>query len=127
MSRIEQCRTRDEFEKSKDNLEFNLDLALHSNSYLILVVDDFNAKPKNWYKYDKTSIEEKVIGESFSRFDLHQMSNNPTHFLDASSLCIDLTFTSQTNLASETSVSHPYIKFVIKRCLHNVGSLSMSW
>ena len=84
-------------------------LATQNNSYLIVVVDDFNRKPKYWYKYDKTIIKGNVVGNFFSQFDLHQMKNNPTHFLDASSSCIDLIFTSQ--MASEIY----NLKFVIKR------------
>ena len=84
----------------------NLDLAVQNNPYLVVVLGDFKAKPKNWYNYDKISFEGNVLETIFSQFGLHQIINNPTHLSDTYPLCIDLIFTSQPNSVVESDV-HP--------------------
>ena len=70
---ISLCRspsqTEDEFETFTDNLELFLVLAVQSNTYLVVVIDSFNAKSKNWYEQDKTSFEEHPIESLFYSLD----------------------------------------------------------
>ena len=66
----------------------------------------FNTNSKNWYRQDKTSFEDKTIESITSQCGLYQLINEPTHLLENSSLCIDLIFTSQSNLVVELDV-HP--------------------
>ena len=63
---------------------------------------DFNAKSTNWCANDKNSFEGNKIEHVTSQFGLSQIINEPTHILDSSSSCIDLT--SQPNLVIESGV-----------------------
>ena len=73
------------------------------NLLLLVAVGDFNAKSSNWFCQHKTSFERDTIENLTSQFGLHQVIQEPTHILDASS-CIDLIFTSQPNLIIESRV-----------------------
>ena len=56
----------DEFDKFTDNLQLNLDLAVQDNSYLAVVLSEFNTKLKNWHGCDKTNFEENILETLFS-------------------------------------------------------------
>ena len=64
-------QTQDEFDTFTDNLILNLDLAVQSNPYLVVVLGDFNGKLKTWYGCYKTNFEGNVLETPFSRFGLH--------------------------------------------------------
>ena len=99
-------QSQDLFESFKENLELNLESAVQNNPFLVVLLGDFNAKSSNWCKNDITTTEGKAIENISSQFGLHQMINEPTHILESSSSCIDLIFTSQPNLITESGV-HP--------------------
>ena len=83
---------------------------------MISVLGDFNAKSDNWCKNDITSHEGSMIDAVTSNYGLHQLIQEPTHILNSSSSCIDLTFTSQPNLVVESGVhSSPH-----PNCNHQV-------
>ena len=98
-------QSQDLFESFKENLELNLESAVQNNPFVVVLLGDFNAKSSNWCKNDITTTEGKAIENISSQFGLHQMINEPTHILESSS-CIDLIFTSQPNLITESGV-HP--------------------
>ena len=79
---------------------------MQNNPLLVLLLGDFEAKSSNCCKNDITATEGKAIENISSQFGLHQMINEPTHILESSSSCIDLIFTSQPNLITESGV-HP--------------------
>lgn len=58
------CRSssqgKDKFENSK-TLELNLGNLVLKNPFLVVAIGDFNAKSKNWFCQDKTSIKGNVI------------------------------------------------------------------
>ena len=62
-----------------------------------MAIEDFNTKSSNWFCHDKTNFEGAAIENSTFQFGLHQVIKEPTHILDTSSSCIDLTFPSQPN------------------------------
>ena len=64
---------------------------------------DFNTKSNSWYRNDSTDIEGSKIDILTSTFGFHQIINEATHILNNSS-CIDLIFTSQPNLVTESGV-----------------------
>ena len=70
----------------------------------MVLLGHFNAKCTNWYKYDKTNFEGIAIENISSQCGLYQVINEPTHILENSSSCIDLIFTSQPNLITESGV-----------------------
>ena len=83
-----------------------LETLAQKGSFLTTIIGDFNAKSCNWYSHDKTNFEGCTIESITSQFGLHQLINEPTHFLQNSSSCIDLIFTSQPNIVVESGV-HP--------------------
>ena len=82
----------------------------------MVLLGDFNAKCTNWYKHDKTNFEGIVLENISSQCGLYQVINEPTHILENSSSCIDLIFTSQPNLITESGV-HPSLH---PNCHHQV-------
>ena len=74
------------------------------NSYLMVALGDFNAKSNSWYRNDSTDTEGSKIDIVTSTFGFHQIIKEATHILNNSSSCIDLIFTSQLNLVTESGV-----------------------
>ena len=97
---------QDQFESFKGNLELNLESTVQNNPFLVVLLCEFNAKSNNWCKNDITTTEGTAIENISSQFGLHQMINELAHILESSSSCIDLIFTSQPNLITESGV-HP--------------------
>ena len=95
---------QDEFQEFKSNLEINLDVLSANNPFLIVIIGDFNAKSSNWYLNDVTRFEGLKIEFLASQFAMSQVINEPTHILDNSKSCIDLIFTSQTNMIRNSGV-----------------------
>ena len=74
---------------------------LSRNTYLIVPLDDFNAKTNGWYHLGKTTHEGTRIGVITSQFGLEGLIHEPTHIIGERSPCIDLTFACQPNLVVE--------------------------
>ena len=55
----------DKCDKFTDNLELNLDLVIQNNIYLVVVLDNVNAKLKNWCDCDISSFEWNIIETPF--------------------------------------------------------------
>ena len=72
---------QDLLESFKENLELNLEPAVQNNPFLIILLDDFNAKSSNWCKNDIATTKGKARENISSQFGLHQMINEPTHTL----------------------------------------------
>ena len=89
---------------------------MQNTLYMMVLFGDFDAKCTNWYKHDKTNFEGIAIENISSQCGLHQVINEPTHILENSSSCIDLIFTSQRNLITESGV-HPSLH---PNCHHQV-------
>ena len=106
-------QSQDEFEKFS---ELNLDSLVQNNPFLVVVIGDFNAKLKNWYKKKaKCSFEGNIIENVTWQFGLQQVIKESTHVLDNSSSCIDLVFTSQENLVIKSGVHPSRIQIAITR------------
>ena len=115
-------QTQDEFEKFFDNLELNLDILCQKKPFLTVLIEDLNAKSKNWYCHDKSSHEVNAINNVRKQFGLQQIIKEPTHISNTSSSCIDLIFTSQPNLITNSCV-HPSLH---PNCHHQIGFCKMS-
>ena len=88
-----------------------LETLAQKGSFLTTIIGDFNAKSSDWFIHDKTSFEGSTIESITFQFGLHQLINEPSHLLQNSSSCTDLTFTSQQNIEVESGVhpsSHPH-------------------
>ena len=65
------CRSpnqyQDEFEIFTNNLELILDKIFETNPFLVIALEDFNAKLSQWYKNDKTTTEGSKIANFTSQ------------------------------------------------------------
>ena len=71
----------DVFDQFANNLELTLDEVANLNTFLIIVLDDFNVKSENWYKHDKTSYEGAKTDALTTQFGLQQIIKEPSHVL----------------------------------------------
>ena len=101
-------QSSDEFEYFSKHLELTLDRVMQNTPYMMVLLGDFNVKCTNWYKHDKTNFEGIAVKNISSQCGLYQIINEPTRILENSSSCIDLIFTSQTYLITESGV-HPQL------------------
>ena len=69
-----------------------------------MLLGNCDAKSSTWCKNDITTTEGKAVENISSQFGLHQVMRQ--HILESPFSCIDLIFTSQLNLITE-SVVHP--------------------
>ena len=85
-------QSKDEYESSADNLGFNLDSVALRNSYLIVVLGDFDAQTKGCYPLGKITYEDTRIDGDTSQFGLEQLIHEPTHIISERSSCTYLFF-----------------------------------
>ena len=90
------------FMKEFENIIENLSTPGSSN--LKLIIGDFNAKLSTWNSDDRDTPEGVQIEALTSSYRLTQILSEPTHILLNSSSCIDLLFTNQPNMVSESGV-----------------------
>ena len=81
-----------------------LEILVQKNPFLITGIYYFNAKSANWCNKDKTSFKGNTIENITTQLGFHWLINKPTHKLQKSSSCLDLTFTSQPNMIIESGV-----------------------
>ena len=74
------------------------------NSYMMVLLEDFNAKSNSWYANDNTNIEGSKIDILTASFGFKQIRIEPTLTLNNCSPFIDLIFTSQPRLVIESGV-----------------------
>ena len=99
-------QTKDEFENFIKNLELNLVHIANKSPFLIVVLEDFNARKRGWYQNNITTFEGCKIDIASAQFRLSQIIKEPTHILSNSASCNDLIFTSQPNLVMHCGI-HP--------------------
>ena len=68
----------------------NLDAATATNTFLFIVLGDFNPKTNLWFKGDKATHEDSKIDGITSALGLQQVINEPTHTIVDSASCTDL-------------------------------------
>ena len=96
-------QAKGEFENFIKILELNLEHIAKKSPFLILVLGDFYARMQGWYQKDITTFKGCKINIATSQFSLSQIIE-PTHILSNSASCIDLIFTSQSNLVMHSGI-----------------------
>ena len=97
-------QSHDQFEQFLQNFESNLRYITSKNSYITVVIGDFNARSTSWWTDDITTKEGTEIESLTLSYGLNQVINEQTHILPSSNSCIDLLFTSHTNMITESGV-----------------------
>ena len=101
------------FKNGWENTILNIN---NSNPYITIFIGYFNARNTFWCDSDIINTEGLDLSELSSHHNLHQLINTPTHILPNSESCIDLLFTSQPNLISESGVHAS----LFPRCHHQI-------
>ena len=109
-------QSSDSFKEIAENLQLSLDKISNQNSFLTVVLGNFNTKSSNWYKHDKTTYEGSKIDAVTSQYCLQQLIKERTRILGNSLSCIDLIFTSYPSLVMESGV-HPSLH---SNCPHQI-------
>ena len=78
-------QSQDDFATFSDNFKMTLELVSKKNSFLFVILGDFNAKLSQWHDKDSSTSEGISIENITSQFGLHQIINEPTHILENSS------------------------------------------
>ena len=87
-----------------NEFELNLDSVMVNNHFLIVILDDYNAKSSLWDNNNINTYEgSKTDGET-SQFELQKIIKEPTHTISGSWSYRDLIFTSKLNLVMESAV-----------------------
>ena len=83
---------------------FELLLIANRNSFVSIIIGDFNAKSNNWCSSDKTTYKDKKLESLTFQCRSKPVISYPTHILESRSSCIDLIFTSHANLVMNSGV-----------------------
>ena len=87
-----------------------------SNFYFSIILGNFNARSNNWWQDDTQTGEGPRINYLTTSYGFQQLISEPTHILKNSSSCIDLIFTDQPNLITDSG-THPSLH---PNCHHNI-------
>ena len=82
----------------------NLETLAQRNPFLTIVFGDFNARSTNLCSKGSTNFEGITIENVTSQFGLSQTIKEATRILESFSSCIDLIFSTQSNLVVESGV-----------------------
>ena len=116
-------QSQNDFESFAKNFGLNIYTSTAHNTFLNVVLSNFNVKSNLWFKGDKTTYEGSKIDGITSTFRLQQIINELTHIIGDSSSCINLKFTSQPSLVMVSGVHsslHPNCHHQITYATFNV-------
>ena len=111
----------DEFENFVYNLGLTLEALTQKNSFLTVIIGEFNAKFNKWCSTNKTTTERAKLDNLTSQYGLTKLLKEPTHISHNYRSCIDLIFTSQPNLEVDFGI-HPSLH---ENCHHQIVSVSL--
>ena len=74
-------QSQDDFQIFTNNLELILDKIFEANLFLVIALEDFNAKLSQWYKNDKTTIEGSKSENLTSQYGLKKITHHLLTYL----------------------------------------------
>ena len=117
-------QSHEELERFCSNLDLLFSNINDQHPACSIAIGDFNAKWLKWCTTDKNNTAGPEIDSITTAAGYSQMVNKPTHFINESSACIDLIFSSNTsfvkNCGSELAI--------YGKCHHNIiyGNLNFN-
>ena len=87
-----------------------------SNPHFSIILGDFNARSNNWWQGDTQTSKGLRIDYLTTSYGFQQLISDPKHILKNSSSFIDLIFTDQPNLITDSD-THPSLH---PTCHHNI-------
>ena len=109
-------QTQDEFDIFLISFEKLIGGIIAKNPLFVLITGDFNARSTNHWKNDLSTSEGTQVDSPTTSYGLISIISDPTYILPNSSSCIDLIFTNQPNLVTESGV-HPPLH---PKCHHQI-------
>ena len=104
------CRSPSQTNTVFNNFLSNFEKLLYKlsalNPNISIILGDFNARSKSWWKSNINTIDGTKIDSVITSNGLQQLITQPTHLLANSSSCIDLIFTDQRSLIVDSGI-HP--------------------
>ena len=111
-----------------ENLSSNLD-PLHwsineNHPACSILIGDFNARSSKWCNSDKINRAGIELDNITTSAGCSQLINEPTHFVNKTSSCIDLIFSSDLNIARNCRIE----KTIYGKCHHDIiyGTLNFN-
>ena len=86
------------------NFEESFGDIIAKNPLFVLITGAFNVRSTNWWKNNLSTSEGTQVDSFTTSYGLSQSISDLTHILPNSSSCIDLIFTNQSNLVTESGV-----------------------
>ena len=105
-----------EFEIFLNKLNLTMESITEENPFLTAAIGDFNKRLLKWWTDDKTTQDGLKIESLLSQLSLSQVINEPTHISQNFNSYIDLLFTNEQNLITD-SVILPLLHF---NCHHQI-------
>ena len=115
-------QTQDEFDIFLIRFEQLIGRVIAKNPLFVLITGDFNVRSTNWWKNDLSTSEGTQVDSLITSYGLSQIISDPSHILLNSSSCIDVIFTNQPNLVTESGV-HPFLH---PKCHHQIVFAKLS-
>ena len=88
-----------------------------SKPHFSIILRHFNVRSNNWWQGDTQTSEGSRIDYLTTSYGFQQLISEPTYILKNSSTCIDLVFTGQPNLISDSGI-HPSLHL---NCQYNIN------
>ena len=104
------------------NFEQLIDYITAKTLLLVLIIGGFNFRLTNWWRNDLSTSEGTQVDLLTTSNGLSQIISDSNHILPNSNSCIDLIFTNQPNLETESEVYsslHP-------KCYHQIKFAKLS-
>ena len=117
-------QNHDELEHFCTNFDLLLSNINNLYSTCSIVLGDFNAKCSKWCASDKSNTTGIELDNITMTSGYNQMIDKPTHYINESSSCIDLIFSSNVNLTKNCGVEQS----LYEKCRHNIiyGTLNFN-
>ena len=109
-------QSHDEFENSCSELNLLLTNINNNQPACSILIGDFNAKCSKWCSSDKNNIAGLEMDNITTTAGYSQLINKPTHFINGTSSCIDLIFSSNVSFIRNYGIEQS----IYEKCHHNI-------
>ena len=99
-----QSHSADEIDNFLNKLNLTMESITQKSPFLTVAIGDFNARLSKWWTDDKTTQGGLKIENLLSLFFLSQVINEPTYISQNFNSCIDLLFTNQQHLITDSGI-----------------------
>ena len=109
-------QSHDELESFCSELNLLLTNINNNQPACSILISDFNAKCSKWCSSDKNNIAGLKIDNITTTAGYSQLINKPTHFMNGTSSCLDLIFSSNVSFIRNYEIKQS----IYEKCHHNI-------